>query len=87
MAILDEIESLKDQITTLKDALHNSEDEKQQLQIQYQDQLQNVNDLKMEIEEWKCKKNQLKTATVAMVVYTFCNTLSLLNKLFCFRYL
>lgn len=56
MAILDEIESLKDQITTLKDALHNSEDEKEQLQIQYQDQLQNVNDLKMEIEEWKCKK-------------------------------
>lgn len=55
MAVFDEMESLKDEIKALKEALHNTEDEKQQLQYQFQDQLQHVNDLKIEIEEWKSK--------------------------------
>lgn len=59
MAILDEIESLKDQIRTSKEALRISEEEKQQLQDQFNDQLQNANELKMEIEDWKCKRESI----------------------------
>lgn len=55
LVLIDEIESLKEQIKNLKDALFCSEEEKQQLQNEFQDKLKFVNELKMEIEDWKSK--------------------------------
>ncbi|KAJ2944556.1 hypothetical protein O0L34_g3905 [Tuta absoluta] len=56
--IIDEIEALKDQIKILNNALYASEDEKQQLQDQFEDKFKLINELRMEIEEWKsqCEK-------------------------------
>ncbi|KAI5639673.1 hypothetical protein NE865_07920 [Phthorimaea operculella] len=56
--IINEIEALKDQIKILNNALYASEDEKQQLEDQFEDKLKLINELKMEIEEWKsqCEK-------------------------------
>ncbi|KAL0894525.1 hypothetical protein ABMA27_013104 [Loxostege sticticalis] len=53
LALIDEIESLKEQIKNLKDTLFCSEEEKQQLQEEFQDKLKLINELKMEIEDWK----------------------------------
>ncbi|XP_063839143.1 golgin subfamily B member 1-like, partial [Ostrinia nubilalis] len=53
LALIDEIESLKEQIKNLKDTLFCSEEEKQQLHEEYQDKLKFINELKMEIEDWK----------------------------------
>lgn len=55
LALIDEIESLKEQIKNLKDTLFCSEEEKQQLQEEFQDKLKLINELKMEIEDWKSK--------------------------------
>lgn len=54
--LLDEMESLRDEMKILKEALCCSEEEKQQLQEQFQDNLKLINDLKMEIEDWKSKR-------------------------------
>ncbi|XP_049866864.1 cytadherence high molecular weight protein 2-like [Pectinophora gossypiella] len=56
--ILDEIEALKDQIKHLQESLYNTEDEKQQLQAQFEDKLKLISDLRMEIDDWKstCEK-------------------------------
>lgn len=53
IAIIDEINSLKEQIKNLQDALYCSEEEKQQLQDEYQNKLNLINDLKIKIEDWK----------------------------------
>ncbi|RVE54654.1 hypothetical protein evm_000775 [Chilo suppressalis] len=53
LAVINEIESLKEKVNNLKDSLICSEDEKQQLLEQFQDKLRIINDLKMEIEDWK----------------------------------
>lgn len=55
IALIDEVEAHKDQIKNLKNALFCNEEEKQNLQQQYQDQLQLINDLRVEIEDWKSK--------------------------------
>lgn len=53
LVLIDEIESLKEQIKNLKDALFCSEEEKQNLQDEFQDKLKIINELRMEIEDWK----------------------------------
>lgn len=55
LALLDEIESSKEQIKNLRDALLCSEEEKQDIQNHYQHHLKLMNDLKLEIENWKSK--------------------------------
>lgn len=53
VALIDEMNSLKEQIKNLQDALFCTEEENQQLQLEYQNKLNVINDLKMEIEDWK----------------------------------
>ncbi|KAJ0181643.1 hypothetical protein K1T71_002365 [Dendrolimus kikuchii] len=53
IVLYDEIESLKEQIRNLKDALICNEEEKQQLQDEFRNNLQLINKLKLEIEDWK----------------------------------
>lgn len=50
---MDEIEALHDQLKNHKDALCCNEEEKQQLQEQFEEKLNVINELKMEIEDWK----------------------------------
>lgn len=57
IALIDEIESSKEQIKNLRDALFCNEEEKQDIQKQYQDHLALINDLRLEIEDWKSKNN------------------------------
>lgn len=53
--MIDEIESSKELIKNLKDALLCNEEEKQDLQKHYQHDLELINELKLEIEDWKSK--------------------------------
>ncbi|XP_047042247.1 myosin-2 heavy chain-like [Helicoverpa zea] len=53
LVLMDEIESSKEQIKNLKEALFCNEEEKQELQKHYQDQLEIINVLKSEIENWR----------------------------------
>uniref|UniRef100_A0A2A4IWY7 Uncharacterized protein n=1 Tax=Heliothis virescens TaxID=7102 RepID=A0A2A4IWY7_HELVI len=53
LVLMGEIESSKEQIKNLRDALFCSEEEKQEIQKHYQDQLELINDLKSEIETWR----------------------------------
>ncbi|XP_075991984.1 uncharacterized protein LOC142987239 isoform X2 [Anticarsia gemmatalis] len=53
LALIDEVESYKDQIKNLKELLFCNDEEKQHLQQQYQDQLKLINELRMEVDDWK----------------------------------
>ncbi|XP_060805457.1 putative autophagy-related protein 11 [Amyelois transitella] len=53
LILIDEVESLKEQIKNLKDALLGSEEEKQNLSDEFQDNLKIIHNLRMEIEDWK----------------------------------
>ncbi|KAJ8729628.1 hypothetical protein PYW08_001209 [Mythimna loreyi] len=53
LALLDEIESSKELIKSLRDALLCNEEEKQDIQKHYQHDLELINELKLEIEDWK----------------------------------
>lgn len=53
MELLNEIESQKEQIRNLRQALMCNEEEKQVFQDNFQDKLQLINELKSEIENWK----------------------------------
>lgn len=55
VALYDEIESSKEQIKNLKDALLCNEEEKQEIQKEYQDHLLLINNLRLEVEDWKSK--------------------------------
>ena len=55
LALLDELESSKEQIKTLKDALNSNEEEKNEMQKHYEHHLELINELKLEIEDWKSK--------------------------------
>ncbi|CAB3248237.1 unnamed protein product [Arctia plantaginis] len=54
LALIDEVESNRDQIKNLKDALFCNEEEKQGLQQRYQDQLKLITELRSELDDWKC---------------------------------
>lgn len=56
VAFYDEIESTKEQIKNLKDALLCNEEEKQEIQKEYQEHLLLINNLRLEVEDWKSKK-------------------------------
>ncbi|XP_039765071.1 uncharacterized protein PFB0765w-like [Pararge aegeria] len=51
--LIDEIESQKDQIKNLKDDLCCSEEEKQYLQEEFEKKLEVINELKLDVEDWK----------------------------------
>ncbi|XP_037297635.1 uncharacterized protein PFB0765w-like [Manduca sexta] len=53
IGLIDQNEAFKEQIKNLKDALFCNEEEKQNLQEEFQDKLKIINDLRMEIEDWK----------------------------------
>ncbi|KAJ8726158.1 hypothetical protein PYW07_000856 [Mythimna separata] len=53
LALLDEVESSREIIKNLKEALLCNEEEKQDLQKHYQRDLELINELKLEIEDWK----------------------------------
>ncbi|KAH9635053.1 hypothetical protein HF086_004407 [Spodoptera exigua] len=55
LSLMDEVQSCKEQVKNLRDALFCNEEEKQELQKHYQDQMELINKLKLEIEDWKCK--------------------------------
>lgn len=59
--MLNEIATLKDEVKDLKDTIFCNEEEKDQLQEQFEEKLTYINNLKMEIEDWKSnkKKSQL----------------------------
>ncbi|XP_052757895.1 repetitive organellar protein-like [Galleria mellonella] len=53
LLLMDEIESLKDQIRNLKEALFCNEEEKQNLQLEFQEKLKTINELRIDIDDWK----------------------------------
>ncbi|XP_052747145.1 interaptin-like [Bicyclus anynana] len=53
--LIDEIESQKEQIKNLKDDLYCSEEEKQYLQEEFEKKLELINDLKLDVEDWKSR--------------------------------
>ncbi|CAH0700806.1 unnamed protein product [Spodoptera exigua] len=53
LSLMDELQSCKEQVKNLRDALFCNEEEKQELQKHYQDQMELINKLKLEIEDWK----------------------------------
>ncbi|XP_059059330.1 repetitive organellar protein-like isoform X2 [Achroia grisella] len=53
LLLMDEIELLKEHIKNLKDALFCNEEEKQSLQFEFEDKLKIINELRMDIEDWK----------------------------------
>ncbi|XP_050685370.1 putative leucine-rich repeat-containing protein DDB_G0290503 isoform X2 [Leptidea sinapis] len=59
MELLNEIESQKEQIKNLKDALLCNEEEKRYLEDDFQNKLELINDLKVEIENWKEKYEKM----------------------------
>ncbi|XP_028035820.1 girdin-like [Bombyx mandarina] len=55
LSLLNQIESLKEEVFNLKDALCYGEEERQTALRDFQDNLKIINDLKLEIEDWKNK--------------------------------
>ncbi|XP_022820749.1 sporulation-specific protein 15-like [Spodoptera litura] len=53
LSLMDDLQSCKEQIKNLRDALFCNEEEKQELQKHYQEQLELINELKLEIVDWK----------------------------------
>lgn len=57
LILLDEIENLKEQTVNLKEAVYCCEEEKKTLQIEFQEKVDFINNLKLEIEELKSNYN------------------------------
>ncbi|KAM3962807.1 uncharacterized protein ACR2FA_003191 [Aphomia sociella] len=53
LLLINELESSKDQIKSLKEALFCIEEEKENLQLDFQEKLEMINELRIEIEDWK----------------------------------
>lgn len=53
--LIEEIEYQKEQIKNLKDDLCCSEEEKQYLQQEFEKKLELINELKLDVEDWKSK--------------------------------
>ncbi|CAK1549664.1 unnamed protein product [Leptosia nina] len=67
--LLDEIETQKEQIRNLRQALMCNEEEKQVLQDNFEEKLQIINDLKAAIEHWKEKCDKLLHSNICLEEY------------------
>ncbi|XP_045485785.1 reticulocyte-binding protein homolog 2a [Pieris rapae] len=67
--LLNEIESQKEQINNLRQALLCNEEEKQVLQDNFQEKLELINELKLEIENWKEKSDKLLHSNICLEEY------------------
>ncbi|XP_047507497.1 centrosomal protein of 290 kDa-like [Pieris napi] len=67
--LLNEIESQKEQINNLRQALLCNEEEKQVLQDNFEEKLELINELKLEIENWKEKSDKLLHSNICLEEY------------------
>ncbi|KOB75912.1 Uncharacterized protein OBRU01_06635 [Operophtera brumata] len=68
--IRDKINSLNEQITNLKDVCYCNDEEKQQMQGEFQTKLNLINDLKMQIEDWKSEYEKILQRNNYLEKYT-----------------
>ncbi|CAH3843205.1 unnamed protein product [Pieris brassicae] len=67
--LLNEIETQKEQINNLRQALLCNEEEKQVLQDNFEEKLELINELKLEIENWKEKSDKLLHSKICLEEY------------------
>lgn len=67
--LINEMETLKETVNSLQNVLFSSEEEKQLLQKQFENKLDLINTLRLEIEDWKSKFILLQVGT--SIGYTY----------------
>ncbi|CAH2066163.1 unnamed protein product, partial [Iphiclides podalirius] len=80
--LFDQIESQKEEINKLKNALFFKEEEKEQLQVGYQEKIVIINNLRLEIEDWRrtCEKQTQRSNTLEILTKETQEELKKLNE-------